>query len=294
MSYRWNPADKTATAFLRRVADDQITGALASLTSDEMSHEAAVHDVRKRMKKLRGLLRLVRGSFDGYKAENAAFRDAARLLSPLRDSAAVLESYERIVAVDSLDGRRTLGLRRHLEEARDAARTDPEAAGRLDECRLRLEAARTRVPDWSLSRKGWGALAPGLRASFDGGRNSMAAAREDRTPEDLHEWRKLAKHHWYHARLLSPVWPQMMAPHVAAASHLSDLLGERNDLDVLAPQIELAGLTGEQSAHLREVLSQEAKRLEVEAFALGARLYAEAPKALAKRWGKWWRLAQSA
>ncbi|NDU99524.1 CHAD domain-containing protein [Pseudoroseicyclus tamaricis] len=293
MAYRWKPSDASATAFLRRVADEQIGKALASLQSEEMPREAAVHDVRKRLKKLRGLVRLVRPAFPDYAAENVAFRDAARVLAPLRDSAAVLESYGRVVALDTLDGRRTLGLRRHLEEARDAAREHPEADGRIDECRLRLNAARERAGAWLLTEDGWPALSPGLQLSYERGREAMKAARKSRDGDDLHEWRKRAKYHWYHARLLEPVWPEVMAPHIAAASRLSDLLGDRHDLDVMATQIASAGLGEEQEALLREAMEGEARRLDGKALALGARLFAEKPAPLAKRWGKWWRLAQA-
>lgn len=62
-----------------------------------MDRHKIVHQVRKRCKKLRGLIRLVRPEFADYSAENAEFRDAARRLSPVPDARAILECYDRLI-----------------------------------------------------------------------------------------------------------------------------------------------------------------------------------------------------
>ena len=79
MSYRFD-VDESAAAAVRRIADEQLGAARASLASAGGGDTAsAVHDCRKRCKKLRGLVRLVRPALGKqYKAVNAALRDAAR------------------------------------------------------------------------------------------------------------------------------------------------------------------------------------------------------------------------
>ena len=238
------------------------------------------------MKKLRGLIRLTRRAFPGFAEENVALRDTARILAPLRDAAAALESFDKLVEHVKLGEQQAF--RAHLVAARDAAQSDSEAPGRMDEARLRLQALQTRLPDWELTEDGWQAIAPGLTATYARAR----AARKASTGEELHDWRKRAKYHWYHARLLRPIWPAMMAPHVAAADDLGELLGDRHDLDVLLPQIAEAGLSDAATAQLTTALRDHATRLEHAAHAMGQRLLADKPKALARRWGKWWRLAQ--
>ncbi|WP_373354385.1 CHAD domain-containing protein [Pseudoroseicyclus sp. CXY001] len=288
MSYAWIPGEPPAT-FLTRVAETQLRKALAPLEGEEMPSPDEIHDIRKRLKKLRGLLRLFRGAAPFYAEENAAYRDAARILAPLRDAAAVLESYERLRAAGLIDAEATRPFREGLEAAQAEAETGGEAPGRRDEVRLRLEAALGRVADWELTEDGWGAVAPGLTETYRRGRKGLKAA-ESREGEALHDWRKRVKYHWYHARLLSPVWPEALAPHVAAASALSDLLGDRHDLDVLAAALP-GGLESAAEEGLREALCTEARRLEDAAFAIGQKLYAERPKALARRWGALFRLA---
>ena len=129
MTYSVTRDDFNLTEALRRISQDQIDRALASLTGNGDRGEA-VHDARKRLKKLRGLIRLVRPEFKDYKPKNADLRDTARLLSPLRDRTSLVETYDRITA-DRRPGRRT--------PARDKA-----AVPRLGRRRRRVRSCRGR------------------------------------------------------------------------------------------------------------------------------------------------------
>ena len=78
---------------MRRVARGRIDHALDELRGkSDSTREEAVHEARKDMKKLRALLRLVRGELGDrvYAAENACFRDTARELSGVRDADVML------------------------------------------------------------------------------------------------------------------------------------------------------------------------------------------------------------
>ncbi|NJK27804.1 MAG: CHAD domain-containing protein [Coleofasciculaceae cyanobacterium SM2_3_26] len=75
---------ETVSNGIKRVAQEELDRAIAQLSGQtEESHEEAIHDARKRLKKLRALLRLVRDRLgqDAYERENLCFRDAARKLS---------------------------------------------------------------------------------------------------------------------------------------------------------------------------------------------------------------------
>jgi CHAD domain-containing protein len=82
-SFRFTPGEPVPDE-VRRVARGRIDHALDELRGrSDSSREEAVHEARKDMKKLRALLRLVRGELgdDVYRAENACFRDTARRLA---------------------------------------------------------------------------------------------------------------------------------------------------------------------------------------------------------------------
>src|ERR671917_266737 len=93
-SFRFDPAAPVPDE-VRRVALGRIDHALDELRGrSDSSREEAVHEARKDMKKLRALLRLLRGELgDRVRArENAAFRDAARELAGVRDADVMLET----------------------------------------------------------------------------------------------------------------------------------------------------------------------------------------------------------
>src|SRR3546814_13842801 len=79
---------------MRRIAGEQIEKALASVEARDRSD--AIHDIRKRCKKLRGLVRLVRPVFDGYAQENAGFRRLADSISAARDSKVMQDNCDRL------------------------------------------------------------------------------------------------------------------------------------------------------------------------------------------------------
>jgi hypothetical protein len=88
MGYRFRHDDESVEAGLRRIAAEQLTKALASLDADAL-HEG-VHDARKRVKKLRGLLRLVRpgvqGIFEGERPAEGCRADAVGPARPYGDA----------------------------------------------------------------------------------------------------------------------------------------------------------------------------------------------------------------
>ena len=75
------PEDATVEAALRRIAREEAEGALSEVRGTGPL-APRVHAMRKAVKKLRGLLRLVRPVFSDAKAENEVLRDALELVQP--------------------------------------------------------------------------------------------------------------------------------------------------------------------------------------------------------------------
>src|SRR4051794_11864935 len=83
--YKFAPDEPVEKRF-RDIALSQIDAALEAIDRPDEGGRSAVHEVRRRCKKLRGLLRLVRPAFDQFGHENGAIRDAAATLSSARDA----------------------------------------------------------------------------------------------------------------------------------------------------------------------------------------------------------------
>lgn len=286
--------DASVQKELRRIATAQIDNAIESIDDHSLESGVVVHDVRKSCKKLRGLLRIVRPGLDGYRAENAAFRDTAAILSPLRDAAVLIETYDALM--DANDGaversafapvRRRLTLRQKKLD-RDASSADRK----LGDVRDLLLAARGRVEHWKLSADGFPALQDGLGKTYKRARKAMKEADRSRDAAAFHEWRKLVKYHGYHARLLEPVWPPAMQAHRRSADQLNDLLGEHHDLavfeealrdnpDEFGNAVDLDTLTA--------LIRKRQTALAEQTFVLGAKLFAEPADQLTQRWRRYW------
>lgn len=237
MAYRIRNKDKTVESALRRIAGEQLGKGLHAI--DTLDRAEAIHDVRKRCKKLRGLVRLVRPCFSSYEEENAAFRDAARLISDARDAKVMQDTYDALMhhfrqQVD----RRALGsIRRRFTLQRKAESEDGGAAQKLAETRAHLVAAEERAAGWTLDAEGWDALSGGFAKTYGKARKAAVAALGQPGGENFHELRKRIKYHWYHLRVLEEVWPEMMAARTGLARELSDLLGFHHDLTVFAEKL---------------------------------------------------------
>ena len=270
-------------AGIRRVARGRIDHAIDELRGKtDSTPEEAVHEARKDMKKLRALLRLARGELgeDTFSRENACFRDAARELAGARDSDVMLETLGTLVLPPGVG----FELRKAIEAERRRNGTGERAGASRDAVAI-LKEARKRVDDWPLERDSFDAVAGGLECAYRRGRRAFKEAREEPSVEALHEWRKRVKDLWYHHTLLRALWPPVMAAAGDEAHELSDRLGDDHDLAVLATWVSEHTEAGPE---LFEAVERQRAELQQAAFALGARVYAEKPRAFVARLGRLW------
>lgn len=264
---------ETLHAALTRIMDEQILRARDTLADASLPAEKRVHEARKRFKEIRALLRLIRKPLgDQFAIENAWFRDTARSLAAARDADAMLE------AVDKLELHRNTAsrVRKTLHDQRtEHPPLEPIIANVIEQ----LGVALARVALWPQLENAFDTIGDGLRRTYRDGRRAM---QHHETPEELHEWRKRVKEHWYHAQLLRHVWPAMMKPYAEVLSDLSHLLGDHHDLHVLRES------AGAHSPTLRKAVAARQAELEEKAMEIGSRVYAEKPSAWLARMRNMW------
>jgi CHAD domain-containing protein len=261
-----------------RIARGRIDHAIDELNGEAgSSPEEAVHNTRKDMKKLRALLRLMRGELgdDVYRRENECFRDAAAELSGVRDADVMLATLEGLELEEPVSGPLRQALEAH--RLRTGGGSRKQAASQVIAI---LEEARARVGDWPLERDDFEALRPGLRRMYNRGRREFRALREEPTVEGLHEWRKRSKELWYDHTLLRSLWKPVMDAVGDEAHALSDRLGDDHDLAML---VAWAQEHTEPEPELVEAVERRRAELQRDAFELGARLYADRPKVFMRR-----------
>ena len=292
MGYRLE-RDESVEDGIRRIAVEQIDKALAEIDDDDLDRHETVHQVRKRCKKLRALARLVRPVFPGYKPVNAAYRDAAKELSWIRDAHAVIETIDDLVEhfEDVIETEPFRPIREELVARRDEIDADRETIDRrIAQFRDTMAGGRAEVDSWTLEADGGAAVAGGTKKTFKRARCAMTEAAEAPTTGAFHEWRKRVKYHWYHARLLKGCWPKLVKPWAKEAHRLSDLLGDEHDLAVLhATLLEAPERFADRDTlqAFSGLVERRRAELRTEAFALGTFLLFEKPKRLGKRVETW-------
>ncbi|RAR64719.1 CHAD domain-containing protein [Onishia taeanensis] len=300
--------DRAMQANLTRIVDRQLRKALAELAVEPSDPRLAdhVHQVRKRMKMLRGLLRLMRYAMppDMYRRENAALRDAANALSGSRDAQVCIDTFDILVPAETLEdeARQLAPVREALVAARDRLLAGAEAeengrgdntAHHLASARTQLEAVRERLPSWRLTEKGVKAIAGGLKKVYGQGRAAFTQAYSSGDDGDFHEWRKQVKYHWYHVRLLHPLWPAAQRARARELKLLAERLGDEHDLTMLREELlRLEGLEDGIVAELEWRASRRQLTLRDDARRLGGLLYAESPKAFCRRYRRFWKVAR--
>lgn len=288
MPYQLELTEEAVPDALRAVAAEQLADAVRNLREERVTDPVtAVHEARKDLKKTRSILRLSR---EGMKPKarrgvNDALRDIAAGLADVRDADVMVETagklHERFAGQVSARAFSTVRRRFATQALRSRAAADEAIS---DEVVAALQAQLAGVKHWPVEAVDGEALAAGVSVAYERGREWFRVARKEPTVDGLHEWRKRVKDLWYHARLLEAAWPGTFRALAEEAHALSDLLGDDHDVGVLIERFggELWPPSVDQEAFL-ELCDKRRAELEADAFALGAKLYAERPKAFARR-----------
>lgn len=302
MGFEFERGDASAASGFRRIAVELFDKALAAAADGQKAIgqgsaadvEKAIHEARKCCKKLRAQFRLARGSLPEWRAENAAVRDAARLLAGTRDAQVLAATFDEVARQADAGDNDALGVLRERAIAAHGSGGNPDGqAAALAAFAETMVSARGRALNFRLGTKGFGALSGGLGSTYRSARKRMASLDEGADAESFHEWRKRVKDHWYHARILTPVFPRLMEAHAGACGELGDMLGRHHDLCVLHAVLGRVETGGENDAlrdRLVETAAGAARTLEKQSRVLGARLFADKPDALVGRWKAWWKL----
>lgn len=298
MAYRFEHGEPVGHA-ARRILDEQVVGILGALENPGGPGLAeAVHEARRRSKKVRALARMFRTPMgEHYSAVNTCFRDAARRLAALRDAQVAVQTFDSLLAAlpRGLSADTMAPVRAELvvrqqhasHDTADASAAFEEAAGLVRKGAKR--ARRCSVPD------GFGALASGLGRTYARTVQDWYACCADPSSASFHEWRKRIKYHRYHVDLLRRVDPDFAEVRRDALHELSDLVGEEHDITVLLQMVlDEPDAFGPVAARRQLMLVAQRRRafLRTEAIALGARLTAESPASLCERWETAWTVWQ--
>jgi len=278
---------------LRRIALEELKRARRSLEQTE-DRDEAIHDARRRLKKLRALLRLARKSLGAkrYRKENRRLRDAARPLTEVRDAKVLVDALDALIERYALPPRALVSVRTTLTtRRREAERRVLESAEALPRSRALIRNARRRARRWPQDGHGWSTLGSGIERVVRNGRRALSLAENDPSVENLHELRKQVKYLRNELSLIRPIAGARMHD---LADELGTVLGDDHDLAVLESLLESDRGSFGDFATIRALMShidRRRKELQGEAFPLARELYGRTPqrfvRPLKDAWNAW-------
>lgn len=258
----------------REIAGSALTAALKAAAEPGKTPMERVHQARRNIKKLRALLHLVRPGFADYAVENAAARDAAKGISPLRDADVLKETLDELVETAELPADDLARLRESL----DARTPDPNAHDRV--LSAFTDAALPildRVHGWHIDARP-DLLTEGAADTYRRARRAMRKADRLGGPERFHEWRKQVKHQNYQLALISGV-TGANARRREKLKRLATMLGKHHDRTVFRDFLVLHPDRKRFTA-LADAAAEEQAQLERSSLKLGRKLFR-------RRAGKW-------
>jgi len=290
---------------LQRMALVQVDVALQALGGGDggAPSEKGVHEARKALKRLRALLRLLRGELGerAYARESATLREIARRLSEARDAAVMLATLDALITrhprrLGRRGGVRELRRRLAAEHERLRQQTLADAATRA-EVLGELHAFRWRVAAWSLpASPGLELVGDDLARLYRQGRKRYRRAARDKGNRmiAMHQWRKRVKDLRYAVEMLDRRGSeQRLRKLSSSADELSELLGDEHDLAVFAERLRAGARRhgrdqtwkcgrGTRKVLLRAIAARR-RVLRKRALRQGRRLFREKPKQLVRR-----------
>ena len=275
------------------VAAEEITGCLTSL--ETLNIHEAVHDIRKRLKKLRALARLVRDEMgeENYKTINIYFRDLGRELSDFRDLTAHIETvnilrerYGQHLYVNFFNS-----ITKKIEAERNEMEKTLKAQDFFSEhLTKKLNHAKNDLIKWPVDSNDINIILPSIKRVYTRGKKALQNAYNSPSKENFHEWRKRVKYLWYQTLLLQETWPEFFGVLESEIHELADYLGNDHDLMVLKNKLQSPDfpVKGEQQLELMEaVIDRYSQFLRLNAKTKGELIYAEGPEDFVQRIGNY-------
>lgn len=270
---------------LKRLLVADLADAIAALCDDRLARDARVHTARRKLKHARSVLRILKPHLGGdYEWRRVELRDAAAALSGTRDldvmaATATGLSEHAPGKLKPIIGDIALGVAREAEAAHATETPVDRVVERLRSAQAEAEAIGDPEDGAALFRAE-------LERAYKAARKAMAAAREGEGEHPFHEWRKRVKHHFHLSRMAKGAGKATTKKVVADLDALGELLGLEHDHAVLATRLLddplLAG-DGRSADRIHEVIDTRRAKLQKKAFRLGAKLYADKPKAFRDR-----------
>lgn len=286
MPYRIRP-ERDLGKEVRRIAATQLQQAIDVLEQRPQGLHDAIHEARKKFKRLRNLYRLTTAHSKAFRQrETIRLRDAARSLAHVRNATALIETVHHLSSyalsddeAETLSAAREVLVLRRDELA--AAETDLDDKVKLvsADCRDALVLVET-LDGPSKPAHAARMLGKSWHKGLARGREALDACKGEGHGEAFHDLRKAGQAYWMNVSLLQEIWPSAFAAKREQAKALVDLLGHEHDLTELTALLDREPETfgdGEGQSFLLAIIIRRQQALRRESLELATRVFADDP-----------------
>jgi CHAD domain-containing protein len=273
-------ADEKANRGIARAARKQLKSATSRLSG--LPSGDVVHDIRRRLKRVRALVRLADGSLgEKYCRQiNRWIRDAGKPLNQLRDADVLMTALEKLVGGRDrrFDKASLAAVRAGLVRDRASAVHQSSHNAICESIAKKIRRARRAIDPGRFSSSGMKSVRRGLAATFGHARDAFRAALVDPSIANLHEWRKQAKYLANQVEFLRPLRPNLLRSTGESLDKLGELLGDDHDLAVLAQTVAAKQhdwQLGDVAEKLLLAIRERRMVLQQQAIALGQKVFSQ-------------------
>ena len=240
---------------LRRIAAEQIDIGLHDFADTRVPEHRKVHSLRIRCKKVRGVLRLIEPMMgDAFSIEDERYRAAAKQLAGNRD--------EEICA------RLIVALGGSVDDIAISPR--PVRIEEQNKSLAMLRAGKAAVDTWPVALDGFSDIASGFARTYRRCLFAWEAAQKLASDELFHRFRRWAKYHWYHIRILERLNKAKFRPRRKVLRKLQVRLGDAHDYVLLESFLVQRGGTDDRMLRMAAIRKSE---LYAEALRLGEAVF---------------------
>lgn len=277
MSYRFLKNEPVPLA-VRRILLEELDAARVELVLAAADAEA-LHEVRKRIKRLRALMRLGRDGLEDVLPEGIVLRDIGRMLAAHREADALVEILRHEAATAGSADLRVLEETVRLHQAARAPL--PERQADVVRARRLIGGVRRRIAAAEISGFGRKECLRRLRRAYRHARDQWWVTVSVPSDEHVHEWRKRTKILLNQLRLIRP-WAGRGLPRARTClTEIDSRLGQARDFAHLAGMLRgvpVAEVPLRYGLGLRARLEHAVDDHLSRAFALGRRFFRDGPR----------------
>ena len=156
-----------------------------------------------------------------------------------------------------------------------------------------IAAVRDEISRWPLAKRDMGLFLWGLTDAYGRARRKLLKGLSSGGIATLHEARKSVIHHLHQLEMLKPLWPGMIRMWAGELLKLREALGDLNDLDELEALATGQGPSFSSDAardHVLQAIAARRANLVNSVRSQADHLFAENPKAFARRIGAMWQV----